>query len=29
MEDKLNFKKVIDNKNLVAKTTYKCINEMD
>lgn len=26
MEDSLNFKKVIDNKNLVAQSTYNCIN---
>jgi prolyl-tRNA editing enzyme YbaK/EbsC (Cys-tRNA(Pro) deacylase) len=28
MEDKLIFKKVTDNKNLVSETTYKCINEI-
>ena len=28
MKDKLNFEKVIDNRNLVAETTYNCINNI-
>lgn len=28
MENKLNFEKVIDNKNLVAETTYNCIKDI-